>query len=192
MKIEKPAESNGNSEGNEDRRISMLLAELRTLLGRRMEDVQSQWNRSLPFADYIVDRWQKARALGFGEGSSIYDSSLVIGSVIVGCNTWIGPFTVLDGSGGLKIGDNCSISAGVQIYSHDTVEWAVSGGKTSAKYSEVKIGHHCYLGPNVVITRGVIIGDCSIIGANSLVNRNIPANSKAWGCPARIISRSGV
>ncbi len=79
-------------------------------------DINEKWQRTLPFGDYIVDRWKKAECLGFGEGSTIYDSSLVFGDVKVGKNTWIGPFTILDGSGGLEIGSNCSISAGVQIY----------------------------------------------------------------------------
>ena len=73
--------------------------------------------------DYVSDRWEKARFLGFGENSSIYDSSLVFGDVQVGKNVWVGPYTVLDGSGGrLSIGDDCHICAGSQIYTHDTVD----------------------------------------------------------------------
>jgi NDP-sugar pyrophosphorylase family protein len=106
---------NFSEEGADLRRIAELLKELRALLNHEAHSVQLRWNRRLPFADYIVDRWEKAKALGFGEGSSIYDSALVLGDVRVGKNTWIGPFTVLDGPGGLEIGDNCSISAGVQI-----------------------------------------------------------------------------
>ena len=150
--------------------------------------VQERWNRSLPFGDYIVDRWEKAKALGFGEGSSIYDSALVMGDVIVGKNTWIGPFTVLDGSGGLIIGDYCSISAGVHIYSHDTVEWATSGGKAAPAQAPVRIGSRCYIGPNVIISRGVTIGDGCVIGANSFLNSDLAAGSKAWGTPARLIN----
>ena len=149
--------------------------------------VQQQWKRSLPFADYIVDRWEKARVIGFGEGSSIYDSALVIGDVKVGRNTWIGPFTVLDGSGGLEIGDNCSISAGVQIYTHDTVNWAISGGTEQAERAPVQVGNNCYVGPNTIICKGVIIGDGCVIGANSLVKHDVPDGMKAWGTPAKII-----
>ena len=105
----------------------------------------------------------------------------------VGQNTWIGPFTVLDGSGGLEIGNNCSISAGVQIYSHDTVMWATSTGVEQIEYGNVKIGNDCYLGPNVVISKGIIIGNQCVIGANSFVNRNIPSGLRAWGNPAKII-----
>lgn len=157
------------------------------MLAQQQQQVQARWNRSLPFGDYIVDRWQKAGELGFGEGSSIYDGALVLGDVKVGKNTWIGPFTVLDGSGCLEIGDNCSISAGVQIYTHDTVKWATSGGAIQPERAPVRIGHNCYIGPNAIISKGVIIGDGCVIGANSLVNTDVPVGQKAWGTPVRII-----
>ena len=65
---------------------------------------EQNYNRMLPFGDYLIDRWEKAKFLGFGEGTSIYDNVLVIGDVKVGKNTWIGPNVILDGSGGLEIG----------------------------------------------------------------------------------------
>lgn len=165
-----------------------LLIKIKKLLSIESKKVKSKWDRVLPVGDYLVDRWEKASDLGFGKNSSIYDSSLVFGNVEVGENTWVGPFTILDGSGDLKIGNNCSISAGVQIYTHDTVDWAISGGKSSSKKSPVTIGSNCYLGPNCIITKGVTIGDGCIIGANSFVNKSIPNNSRAWGTPARVIS----
>ena len=179
-----PPESSGG--GVEPGRLDELLKELRALLAQEMNAVQQRWERTLPLADYVVDRWLKAKALGFGEGSSIYDSSLVMGSVKVGRNVWIGPFTVLDGSGGLVIGDNCSISAGVQIYTHDTVKWATSGGSAPVERAPVTIGSRCYIGPTAIISKGVTIGDGCVIGANSLVNADVPPGMKAWGTPARI------
>lgn len=172
--------------GTDAGRVVELLEELRAMLSVQAAQVRQQWNRSLPFGDYVVDRWDKARVLGFGSGSSIYDSSLVLGDVKVGCNTWIGPFTVLDGSGGLEIGDNCSISAGVQIYSHDTVRWAIEAGSVGPERAPTKIGSRCYIGPNTVVAKGVTIGDGCIIGANSLVLKDLPGGSKAWGNPCRV------
>lgn len=168
-------------------RLSCLLQDLRDLFNRRELEVRKLWRRGLPFGDYIVDRWEKAAKLGFGDGSSIYDSSIVLGNVRVGCHTWIGPFTVLDGSGGLEIGDYCSISAGVQIYTHDTVSWAVSGGERQSEMAPVKIGSRTYIGPGVIIAKGVTIGSGCVIGANSFVNHTIPDHFKAWGTPARLI-----
>src|SRR5215207_7428676 len=112
---------------------------LRAFYAERAAEVAARWHRSVPFGDLVVDRWERARAQGFGEGTSIYDSSLVLGDVQVGEQTWIGPFTVLDGSGGLKIGSHCSISAGVQIYTHDTVLWAISGGTAAPQRAPTAI-----------------------------------------------------
>lgn len=165
--------------------MSGLLDQLREFLSARRDAVLGAYARVLPFGDYVSDRWEKARALGFGEGSSIYDSSHVFGEVSVGCNTWIGPFTVLDGSGGLSIGSNCSISAGVQIYSHDSIRWAVTGGVAPYEYLSTAIGDNCYIGPNSVVAKGVTIGDGAVVGANSLVLTDVPAGGKVYGNPAR-------
>ncbi|MDP8219600.1 MAG: acyltransferase [Candidatus Theseobacter exili] len=151
------------------------------------DKMHNNWDRTLSFGDCFVDRWEKAEYLGFGKGSSIYDSSLVYGNVKVGKNTWIGPFTILDGSGGLEIGDNCSIAAGVQIYSHDSIKWAISGGKEKYDHKQTKIGSRCYVGPNAIISKGVTIGDNCIIGAMSLVLEDIPSGNKAYGNPCKII-----
>ena len=166
-----------------------LADQLKHIWVKIQKKVHKKWNRTLPFADYFINRWEKANLLGFGKGSSIYDSSLVIGDVQVGEDTWIGPFTILDGSGKLEIGDNCSISAGVQLYSHDSVQWAISGGKKKYEYSSTKIGSHCYIGPNTIVAKGVSIGRGCIIGANSLVLSDIPPGSKAVGNPCLVLGK---
>ena len=176
-----PALPDGASAG----RPQSLLEELRSMLSAQAVAVRQKWQRSLPLGDYVVDRWQKARDLGFGEGSSIYDSSVVLGEVKVGRNTWIGPFTMLDGSGGLEIGDYCSISAGVQIYTHDSVLWAVSGGTAEIMRTPTRIGDRCYLAPNVIVARGVAIGSGCVIGANSVVLESIQSGMLALGNPCR-------
>ena len=167
--------------------LEQLLQNLKALWLTRRREVNAKYLRSLPLADYVVDRWEKARELGFGEGSSIYDSVLVLGDVHVGTNTWVGPFVVLDGSGGLTIGSNCSISAGVQIYSHDSVAWALSGRTADYQHAATSIGDNCYIGPNVVVAKGVRIGTGCVIGAQSLVLGDIPDGSKAYGTPCRVV-----
>ncbi|MGP1561788.1 MAG: acyltransferase [Helicobacteraceae bacterium] len=148
-----------------------------------------KFNRAVSFGDYFVDRSEKAARLGFGAGSSVYDNVLVLGDVKVGANTWIGPNVVLDGSGGLEIGSNCSISAGVQIYSHDSVKWALSGGAMGYEYAKTTIGDRCYIAPGVIIQKGVSVGSGSVIGANSFVNKDIPSGVKAYGTPARVVGK---
>ena len=169
------------------------VAEAQILLERlhwhRQREIREKWNRSLPFADGIVDRWERARFLGFGDGTSVYDSCVIIGDVKVGRQTWIGPYTVLDGSGGLSIGSFCSISAGVQIYSHDSVNWALSGGKAEYERAEVFIGDSTYIGPMTIVSKGVRIGSHCLVGANSVVNKDLPDYSIAYGSTIKIVGK---
>ncbi|MBP9888353.1 MAG: acyltransferase [Leptospiraceae bacterium] len=147
--------------------------------------IKSRFNRILPSGDYIFDRWEKARFAGFGEGTSVYDSCLILGDVKVGKNCWIGPYTILDGSGhGLEIGDNCNISSGVHIYTHDTTKTVLYG--KSIQQAPVKIGNNVYIGPNSIISMGVTIANFVVIGTQSFVNRDIPDWHKAYGTPAKI------
>lgn len=163
-----------------------LLASILGLIAALKRRTKSLWNRSLPLSESFSDRWDRANELGFGEGSNIYDSSYVYGDVQVGKDTWIGPYTLLDGTGGLSIGSHSTISAGVQIYSHDSVRRTLSGGKDPIELAPTRIGSRCYLGPNVVVAKGVTIGDGSAIGANSLVLNDIPPGVKAFGTPCRV------
>ena len=138
----------------------------------------------------VADRWEKAKLLGFGEGASVYDSALVLGDVQVGAHTWIGPNVVLDGSGApLRIGDYCSVSAGVQFYTHNSVAWAVTGGRSAYAHASVSIGSCVYFGPNTIVAQGVTIGSHCIVGAQSFVNSSLPAYAVAWGQPAAVVGR---
>lgn len=172
----------------DDKELEFFFTLLQKLKKNFDENLLNEFNRSLPLADVLFDRWDRAKFLGFGEGTSVYDSCHVFGNVQVGAKTWIGPFTILDGSGNLTIGNNCSISAGVQIYTHDTVQWAISGGTAAYEYAQTQIGNNCYLAPNVIIAKGVSLEDGCIVGANSFVNKSFTKGSKIAGNPAKIIN----
>ncbi len=162
-----------------------LLDELRNLHKALQAEKIKTFQRRVSLGDLLTQRDENATAYGFGEGSTCYDNVLVLGDVRVGNNTWIGPNVILDGQGGLTIGDNCSISAGVQIYTHDTVEWATSMGEKPAQTAPSSIGSGVYIGPNTVIQKGVAIGDRAVIGAMSFVNKDVPAGARVCGAPAR-------
>lgn len=168
---------------------AMTIAVILKLYNLLRDKMKAEWNRDLPFEELLFDRWERAKKLRFGEGTSIYHNSYVYGDVKVGRHTWIGPFTLLDGSGGLEIGDYCSISAGVQIYTHDSIGWATSGGKKEYEKTPVKIGNCCYIGPQTVIAKGVNIGDHVVIGACSFVNKDVPAYTVVGGVPTKIIGK---
>jgi acetyltransferase-like isoleucine patch superfamily enzyme len=162
-----------------------LLESLRALIKTLRREKREQYHRHVSVGDLLTDRFEIARDYGFGDGTSCYDNVLILGHVTVGKNCWIGPNVILDGSGGgLSIGDYVDISAGVHIYTHNTVNRAISGGIAGVEYASTRIGSRVYIGPQSVIQKGITIGDRVVIGAMSLVNRDVPSNSRVWGIPA--------
>ena len=151
-------------------------------------DSKLKYNRINPFAEDLFN-WKERGEFwaGKGENVTIFSTTTILGDVTIGANTWIGPYCALDGSGGLTIGEFCSISSGVQIVSHDTVLWALSGGKIEREIAPIKVGDCCFIGSHAVITKGLSIGDHCLIGAGAVVTRDIPSFSIAAGVPARII-----
>jgi acetyltransferase-like isoleucine patch superfamily enzyme len=162
-----------------------LLTTVRALLLKLRREKRELHQRHVSVGDLLTDRRETARELDFGEGTSCYDNVLVLGKVTVGKNCWIGPNVVLDGSGGLSIGDHIDISAGVQIYTHDTLRRVSSEGVDKIDYAPTRIGSRVYIGPQTVIQKGVVIGDDVVIGTLSFVNRDIPSGAKVWGVPAK-------
>lgn len=169
---------------------ALLRSEIHALRHVTDLDLRKTWDRSLPFADALFDRWERARSLGFGEGTSVYDSAAFFGTVRVGAETWIGPNTLLDGSGApLVIGSLCNISAGVQIYTHDSSMRCISMGALPLDAGAVSVGDGTYVGSQSIIAPGVSIGDRCVVGANSFVNASVPDRSVVAGSPARPIGR---
>jgi acetyltransferase-like isoleucine patch superfamily enzyme len=153
--------------------------------------MKKKWNRVLPFQELISDRWELAEFLKAKKDTSVYNNSYIYGDVRIGRNTWIGPYTILDGSGGkLTIGDYVSISAGVHVYTHNVVKSMLSGGKIPYERKRVRIGNNTYVGPYAIITMKSSIGNECVIGAHSFVNSKIPNNSIVVGIPGKIIGKT--
>lgn len=92
----------------------------------------------------------------------------------------VGAFTYINAAFGVEIGDFVEIGSHCSIYSLNTI--GEENGKIVIEKG-VKIGTHTTIFP------GVTIGENAQIGAYSFVKKNIPANSLAYGIPARVIKK---
>lgn len=118
-----------------------------------------------------------------------HELAWIVGDPSIGEGTWIGAFTVIDGSGGLTIGAGCDISSGAQIYTHSSARRCVSGRRyPTVDRAPVTLGDRVFVGANAVITMGVTIGDGSVVGAGAVVTHDVPAGVVVAGVPARIVS----
>jgi acetyltransferase-like isoleucine patch superfamily enzyme len=91
--------------------------------------------------------------------------------------TDIGAFSYINALHGVILEDFVQVGSHCSIYSISTID-----NRTGA----VLLRRNCRVGSHTVILPGVTIGENAIVGAHSLVNRDIPANVVAFGVPARV------
>jgi serine O-acetyltransferase len=105
----------------------------------------------------------------------------VLTGIVISNNSTIGPGLYFGHAGGIYIGGefgaNCNVAQGV------TVGYEVLTGNRGLP----QIGDDVYIGVGAVIYGPLVIGDRARIGANSVVNRDVPADATAIGAPARIV-----
>lgn len=91
----------------------------------------------------------------------------------------------------IEIGNNCLFGPGVLIYDHDHKFKEKNSliREQGFKKEKVVIEDDVWIGANVVITRGVTIGKHSVIGANSVVTKNISEYTVVAGNPASLIKK---
>ncbi len=134
-----------------------------------------------PFNEYQV-----------GAGTTIEDYTVVnngVGEVIIGEDSRVGIGSVVMGPvfiGDATItGQNCLITG----LDHNFHEYGTPIKDQGVSMNPTHIGHGTFIGANVSILPGVFIGDNVVIGAGSVVTRDVPNNHMAIGNPARIIKK---
>lgn len=80
-----------------------------------------------------------------------------------------------------SIGNLCTIGA-----QHHNIDGLTTWPMTGARNDETVIGNDVWIGCNVVVLAGVRVGDGAVIGAGSVVTRDIPSYAIAYGNPARV------
>ena len=106
----------------------------------------------------------------------------------IGAFTYINRNTFLDATESLIIGRECGIGPGCYITDHDHGTDIDKAPLDQSMISEpTKIGDRVWIGANVTVLKGVTIGDHAVIGAGSVVTKDIPENAIAVGVPAKVI-----
>ena len=123
---------------------------------------------------------------GVPQENSFHPLAWVVGEPEIGDGTWVGPFCLIDGSGGLRIGSGCDIAAGTHIYTHSTARRCVTGRQVETDRAPVHIGDRTFIGANSVVLMGVTIGSGCVIAAGSVVRSDVPDGHWAAGVPATI------
>jgi len=98
----------------------------------------------------------------------------------LGKNTDIGAFTYINAKYGVEIQEDVQIGSHCSIYSHSTID---------EKKGKITIKKNARIGSHSVIMPGVTIGENSIVGAFSFVNKNVPSNVVVAGVPVKIIKK---
>jgi len=94
--------------------------------------------------------------------------------------TDIGAFTYINAKYGVIIEDYVQIGSHVSIYSESTID---------NKNGKIVIKRNARIGSHSVVMPGVTIGENAIIGAFSFVNKDIPANTVAFGVPVKVVRK---
>ena len=132
-----------------------------------------------------------------GEGTSVWQYSVILENAVIGSNCNINCQVFIEND--VHIGDDVTIKPGVQIWDGVTLEDNVFIGPNvtftndlvprSKRYPEsfartlVKKG--ASIGANSTIVAGNVIGEYALIGAGSVVTKNVPANTVWFGNPAK-------
>jgi acetyltransferase-like isoleucine patch superfamily enzyme len=113
------------------------------------------------------------------------------GDIRIGRDTFLGPYTVIYGHGGVEIGDHTLISMHCCILSsnHTVPPRGMLIRSQPDLKQPTKIGRDVWLGAGVTVLGGVTIGDGCVVGAGAVVSRDLPPCSIALGVPAVVVRR---
>jgi len=126
------------------------------------------------------------RFVWLGDGTKIRCHE---GRVEIGAKTVLGQECTISAYGRVRIGEQCVIADRAMFidFDHGVVEVERPIRLQGIYTREVEVGSNVWIGYGACVLRGVRVGDNSIVGTNSVVTRDVPANAVVVGIPARII-----
>jgi acetyltransferase-like isoleucine patch superfamily enzyme len=108
-------------------------------------------------------------------------------SIILGDRVFLGRGCEFNIQEGITIADEAAIASGCKFIDHDHGIAGTRLDETPGRKGRITIGRNVWLGANVIVLRGVSIGDSAVVGAGGVVTKNIPAGEVWAGIPARRI-----
>jgi acetyltransferase-like isoleucine patch superfamily enzyme len=152
----------------------------------------------------IINIAGKQSLIAIGDGSHILGEILVFahgGKIEIGCGCYVGEGVRIWSAGSITIGDRVLISHHVNIFDSDT--HPLSASKRRAQFQAISrighpkeidlreapvvIGNDAWLGAMAIVLKGVTIGEGAIVGAGSVVTRDVPPWTIVAGNPAKAI-----
>ena len=156
-------------------------------LAEGKKDVQTnhKFNLAVPFSEEYFSLMRELFYNQIGENSIVYNQLTVVRpkNVKIGKNVTVMNGALMMSAGGITIEDNVLIAANVQLISnnHDPYDRYVITCKP------ILIKEGAWVGAGATILPGVTVGKHAIIGANSVVSKDIPDYAVAVGCRAKVI-----
>lgn len=115
------------------------------------------------------------------------------GISVNGTPLWISPDVYVDRLGGVTLGDRCVISKGVRLLTHDFSMDRLAERRLGRSDEElvrlapVEIGDQAFIGIDSIILPGVTVGAGAIVGAGSVVTKDVPPDTIVAGNPAIVV-----
>lgn len=147
---------------------------------------------SFKWSGFNFNMMKKSQIILNGESKIGLNSALTLEEsaiLEIGNNSYIGAQAHIRIAKRVKIGNNTAISWKVTIMDSDFHNFSINNIE-QVKTDEVIIGNNVWIGNNVLILKGVEIGDDAIIGAGSVVTKDVEANTAVAGNPIRVIKNN--
>jgi len=145
---------------------------------------------------YYIHPTAEVHTPSIGKETRIWQFTIVLGNAFIGSNCNINSHCFIENN--VVIGDNVTIKCGVQVWDGITIEDNVQIGPnvtfTNDKYPRAKnkdfrlektlIKKYASIGANATILCGITIGERAMVGAGSVVTKNVPDGELWYGNPA--------
>src|SRR5688500_4101891 len=111
------------------------------------------------------------------------------GEVVIGPKTVLGQDCTISAFQSVRIGEQCVIADRAMFidFDHSVADVELPIRQQGIYKRDVEVGSNCWIGYGACILRGVRVGDNAIVGTNSVVTRDVPANAVVGGVPAKVI-----